>query len=56
MKFASRLVFTIAAVAVGSVDVAAQSNVCTNVSGQIEGQIVGPATSVDTQNRPLMDA
>jgi len=43
MEFVSRLILT-AALSAGSVHAAAQSNVCTNVSGQINGQIVGPSS------------
>ena len=43
MRFALTLVFALAALAVHGRDAAAQSNVCTNVSGQIEGQIIGPS-------------
>jgi hypothetical protein len=42
MRFALTFVLALLGLVVSGRDVAAQSNTCTNVSGVIEGQIIGP--------------
>jgi hypothetical protein len=42
MRFALTFVLALLGLVVSGGDVAAQSNTCTNVSGVIEGQIIGP--------------
>lgn len=45
MRSTATLVFALGCLVIGGGDAAAQSNVCQNVSGQIEGQIIGPSAA-----------